>query len=437
MCILGLRSFAKAAAAFLMVGLASCGAPDKQSEKVLRVTRNIGGREGFRIHFEAWKAAFEKRNPDWTMELIDLGNASGADFYKSKIATGDLPDIVMTWQLAKFLSDGGHLVPLEDAFYTKFGIPPPPPYKGKRYTSQSGIQVQGMAINKKMWNDAGISTPPATWDEFLADLQKLKDKGYTPLVYGGKEWSATMPLFLSLAANLYHDRPAAGQSSFTKLRDERKVLFATDPTAKLVLQKVAEMMDRFVLKGAGSDGYNEEQRDFYTGKGATWLMGCWLGGDLEPHKVGFEVEYWPIPSMTGKTPIFVQTSEVPNGWAITASATGEKLAKARAAMELFYDPHVYQLFLNGEMQLGLAEKVDAKAPKSDLPAVKCFVDSMVNNVKKYGTTPGWHLALDDFPPLSFEHVMRAVSQEMLAGNRDFDKLLKMLDDDWDQGRKGE
>lgn len=420
----------------LLALLTGCGAPDKQ-EKVLRVTRNIGGREGFRIHFEAWKAAFEKQHTDWKMELIDLGNASGADFYKSKIATGDLPDIVMTWQLAKFLSDGGHLVPLDDAYYTKFGIPLPPPYKGKRYTSQGGIQVQGMAINKKTWNDAGITTPPATWDEFLADLQKLKDKGYTPLVYGGKEWSSSQPLFLSFAANLYHDRPTAEKPSFTKLRDERKVMFATDPTAKLAMQKIAEMMERFVLKGAGSDGYNEEQRDFYAGKGATWLMGCWLGGDLEPHKVNFEVEYWPIPSMTGKPPIFIQTSEVPSGWAITTSATGGKLAKARSAMELFYDPQVYQLFLNGEMQIGAAEKLEVKAPKSASAPVQKFVDNMVANVKKYGTTPGWHIALDDIPPLSFENAMRAVSQEMLAGNRDFDKLLKMLDDDWDQGRKGE
>jgi len=425
------------AGALLLVLLAACSAPEKQAEKVIRVTRNIGGREGFRIHFEAWKAAFEKQNPGWKMELIDLGNASGADFYKSKIATGDLPDIVMTWQLAKFLSDGGHLIPLSDEFYGKFGIPPPPPYKGKRYTTQSGIQVQGLAVNRKMWNDAGITEPPATWDEFLADLQKVKDRGYTPLVYGGKDWSAFMPLFLSLAANLYHDRPTPGKPSFTKLRDERKVLFATDPTARLILQRVAELMDRFVPKGAGSDGYNEQQRDFYGGKGATWMMGCWLGGDLEPHQVDFEVEYWPVPSMTGKSPVFIQTSEIPNGWAITTSASGEKLTKAISALELFFDPQVYQLFLNGEMQIGLAERVNAKAPKCASAPVQKFVDSMVASVKRYGTTPGWHNALDDFPPLSFEHVMRAVSQELLAGNRDYDKLLKMLDDEWDQGRKGE
>jgi ABC-type glycerol-3-phosphate transport system substrate-binding protein len=294
-----------------------------------------------------------------------------------------------------------------------------------------------MAINKKMWNDVGITEPPATWKEFLDGLQKLEDKGYTPLVYGGRDWSAFMPLTMSLATNLYHDRPTDEKPSFTRLRDQGKVRFATDATARLILKNVAELLERFAPKGAGSDGYNEQQRDFYTGKGATWIMGCWLGGDLESHKVDFEVDYWPIPSMTGQTPVFVQSSEIPNGWAITTSAKGEKLAKAKSAMELFFDPHVYQLFLNGEMQIGLAEKVDAKAPQSNSPMVQKFADHMVANVKKYGTTQGFHISLDDFPPLTFEHVTRAVSQELLAGNRDYDKLLKMLDDEWDQGRKGE
>jgi raffinose/stachyose/melibiose transport system substrate-binding protein len=420
----------------LVAFLSGCGS-GVTNEKVLRVTRNIGGREGFRIHFDAWKAEFEKRNAGWKMELIDLGNASGADFYKARIATGDLPDIVMTWQLAKLLSDGGHLVPLEDEFYKKFGIPPPPPYKGKCYTSQSGTQVQGIAINKKMWADAGITEPPATWDEFVAGLQKVKDKGHMPLVYGGKDWSASQPFFLCLAANLYHQRPAAGTLSFTKLRDEKKFFFSTDPTSKLILKNIAHLIENFAPKGCASDGYNEQQRDFYGGKGATWMMGCWLGGDLEPHKVNFDIEYWPIPSMTGKPPVFVDTSQMPNGWAITTSATGEKLEKARSAMDCFFDAQVYQLFLNGEMQLGLAEKIPVKGPKCNWAPAQHFVESMSANVKKYGTTPGMHLALDDFPPLTFEHVTKAICQELLAGNRDFDKLLKMLDDEWEQGRKGE
>jgi len=430
---------------FLLLGVATvlaAAAPlgcrrSDEGKQVIRVTRNIGGREGFRIHFEAWKATFEKQNPGWTMELVDLGNAEGSEFYKSRIATGDLPEVVMTWQLAKMLADSGHLVPLSDDYYTKFGIPAPPPYKGKRYTTQSGTQVQGIAVNKKMWNDVGITEPPKTWDEFLAGLRKLKAKGYMPLTYGGKDWTAHMPLAYGVATNLYHDRPAPGQPSLTQRRDQRKVLFATEPTMRVILKNVIDLLDEFAPKGCASDGYNEEQRDFYTGKAAAWIMGCWIGGDVEPNKVDFEIEYWPIPTMTGKAPLFLQTSEIPNGWAITTSASGEKLEKARAAVEAFYDAEVYQLFLNGESQVGLASKVPAKGPKSTWPSAQKFFDSMVANTATYGTTPGFHIALDDFPPQNFMVTLGAVCQEILAGNRDMDKLLKIIDDEWDAGRKGE
>ena len=100
----------------LSAGL-GCGG-GQESSKVIRVTRNIGGREGFRRHFDAWKAAFEKKNPGWIMELIDLGNMEGAEYYKSRIATGDLPEVVMTWEMSNFLADGGHLVPLPDSYYS-------------------------------------------------------------------------------------------------------------------------------------------------------------------------------------------------------------------------------------------------------------------------------------------------------------------------------
>ena len=58
-------------------------------------------------------------------------------------------------------------------------------------------------------------------------------------------------------------------------------------------------------------------------------------------------------------------------------------------------------------------------------------------VDEYGTTPGFHIALDDMPPpIFFSNTMKAVMQEILAGTRDVDKLLKMLDDDWDSALKG-
>jgi len=410
----------------------------QEEAKVIRVTRNIGGREGFRLHFDAWKATFERNNPGWLMELIDLGNMEGAEYYKSRIATGDLPEVIMTWEMSNFLADGGHLVPLPDSYYEKFGIPMPAPYKGSRYTTQGGLQIQGIVINKKMWDDIGVTGPPKTWDELFTALHKLKEKGYKPLVFGGREWSASMPLFYAIASDMCEriTTPQTSTPSWTIRRDKREVFFATDPLARQILDKMVYLLENFVDKGAGSDGYNEEQRDFYSGKGATWMMGCWMAGDIEPNKVEFDMAYWPVPSLVGRPPCFIQTSGMQSGWAMTASATGEKREKALNALETFYDPEVYQLFLNGECQFAEAAKVPVKGPKSSWPQAQRLIDNMKANLDRYGMTLGFHISLEDMPPATFTITLSRAMQEILAGNRDLDKILKMMDDDWDSARKG-
>lgn len=435
--IRSIRSITASLLAFIAILSAGCKSGEAD-ENAIHVTRNIGGRKGFRLHFEGWKAAFERDNPGWVMELIDLGNMEGAEYYKSRIATGDLPEVIMTWEMSNFLADGGHLVPLPDSYYEKYGIPLPAPYKGKRYTTQGGIQIQGIVINKSMWDDIGVSEPPATWDEWFAAFDKLRARGRRPLVFGGREWSAAQPLFYAIASDLY-DRTATAdlpRPSWTTRRDKGEVSFATEPLMRQIMKKMIYLLDHYVEKGALSDGYNEEQRDFYGGKGAAWMMGCWMAGDIEPNKVDFEMAYWPAPSLTGRPPIFIRTSGMQSGWAVTTSATGEKRSKAMAVMEAFYDPAVYQLFLNGECMFAEASKVPVKGPKSRWPPAQRLIDNMQRHLDHYGMTRGFHIALDDMPPPAFMQMMARVMQEILAGNKDVEKLLKMLDDDWDSARKG-
>ena len=64
---------------------AGIGCQSKQEDrKVIRVVRNIGGREGFRLHWEAWKEAFERDNPGWSLELINVGDNNGTSFYQTR-----------------------------------------------------------------------------------------------------------------------------------------------------------------------------------------------------------------------------------------------------------------------------------------------------------------------------------------------------------------
>lgn len=46
-------------------------------------------------------------------------------------------------------------------------------------------QVGGIFYNKDIFADCGITEVPTTWDEFMADCQIMKDKGYEPLALDG------------------------------------------------------------------------------------------------------------------------------------------------------------------------------------------------------------------------------------------------------------
>ena len=48
-------------------------------------------------------------------------------------------------------------------------------YGGKVYGIANGGNADGMAYNKRVWTEAGITEVPATPDEFLEDLQIIKD----------------------------------------------------------------------------------------------------------------------------------------------------------------------------------------------------------------------------------------------------------------------
>ena len=62
--------------------------------------------------------------------------------------------------------------------------------------------------------------------------------------------------------------------SWTVRRDRGEITFATDRLMRTIMANMIALLDNFVEKGSLSDGYNEEQRDFFNEHAATWMMGC-------------------------------------------------------------------------------------------------------------------------------------------------------------------
>ncbi|MDX6227641.1 MAG: raffinose/stachyose/melibiose transport system substrate-binding protein [Frankiales bacterium] len=58
---------------------------------------------------------------------------------------------------------------------------------GKVYGIPFSLGVVGFWYNKDQFTKAGITTPPATWTDLLADIGKLKAAGETPIAVGAKD----------------------------------------------------------------------------------------------------------------------------------------------------------------------------------------------------------------------------------------------------------
>jgi raffinose/stachyose/melibiose transport system substrate-binding protein len=137
---------------------------------------------------------FEAKNPNVTIKATVLEN----DAYKAKLTTltqsGKAPDIFASW-------GGGVLKQQIDAGLVKditgdvadvlpnFTPAALSAYQldGKTYGLPTDIGMVGFWYNKKLFEKAGITEPPATWTAFLEDVKKLKAAGVTPIALAGKE----------------------------------------------------------------------------------------------------------------------------------------------------------------------------------------------------------------------------------------------------------
>lgn len=70
-------------------------------------------------------------------------------------------------------------------------------YKGALTGLSYGASARAVFYNTDAWTKAGIANPPATWDEFVADLEKIKSSGAAkiPFYYEGKGQEAMAAWF--------------------------------------------------------------------------------------------------------------------------------------------------------------------------------------------------------------------------------------------------
>ncbi|MEZ5824810.1 MAG: extracellular solute-binding protein [Geminicoccaceae bacterium] len=224
-----------------------------------------------------------------------------------RAAGNSLPDVFSYWAGARvqFVVDSGSLHPI-DAMWDANGLgdvvaapvaESATLYDGKRYLVPFNYHYAGMFYNRQVLADAGVTEMPATWDDFLALCETLKEKGVTPIALGSKNrWPAQFwfdYLLLRTAGPDYRAKLMSGDASYAD-------------------GEVAAAMD--LWKGLFDKGYFAENANAATwtdasdkvarGEAAmtlmgTWITGYWNGIGLVP---GEDYDFFEFPKIADGVP---------------------------------------------------------------------------------------------------------------------------------------
>ncbi len=277
--------------------------------------------------------AFVAENPNVTIEITVLENEA----FKSRLVTvmqaGDPPDLFQSW-------GGGVLWAYADAglvrdisaelegewrdsisaqaaleLYGKDGA-----YYGVPWT----WGAVGMFFNRDLFTQAGLDpdNPPATWTDFLAAVQTLKDAGITPIALGeGDKWPGHFWwVYLALRIgggdaflSAYSREGAFTDAPFVEAGEYLSQLVALEP----------------FQEGFLANGYGQQAGLVGDGIAAMELMGQWAPAvqvdNSEQGGIGESLDWFPFPTVEGGLGNATDVLGGGDGYAVGANAPDETI----------------------------------------------------------------------------------------------------------------
>ena len=140
-------------------------------------------------------------------------------------------------------------------------------YNGKQYGVPWDMGMIGFWYNKALFEQAGITAPPATWDEYLDAVTKLRAAGIDPLAIAGKDKWPSMHLWTYLVL-----RTGGGEALSEMIQSGD---WNTDACTKAGEEVVKLNALNPYQEGYRSADYNAEAASVGNGKAAMELMGQW------------------------------------------------------------------------------------------------------------------------------------------------------------------
>ena len=248
-------------------------------------------------------ADFEAAYPDIDVKF-NLYDHEAFKVAMRNFLVSDAPDLI-TWNAGnrmKVFVDLGLLDDVSDVWeaeglYEKMpAVVGASSVDGKQYGVPYAYYAWGFYYRKDLFEKAGITETPTTWEEFKQVGEKLNAAGITPVTIGTK--------------NLW---PAAGWFDFLNLRInglefhadlmEGKIAY-TDERVKRVFEKWAELVEAdFFIENHPAYSFQEALPFMNQGEAAMYLLAPFIVS-MFPEDVRKQVEWFPFPIIDPEVGIY-------------------------------------------------------------------------------------------------------------------------------------
>lgn len=362
---------------------------------------------------------------------VVLDTIPGADYQQKLqtiINTPQAPDVFFNWgggSIKPFVK-AGLLLPLDDLMAKDPGLKSnflptvldSASVDGKHYgIPMRGTQPVLLFSNKNVLADAGVQ-PPKTWDDLLAVVKKLKEKGKTPIALGGGDQWPTLMWF-----EYVYDR-VAGPELFQKALGGDKSAWA-GPDSKKALGMLKQLVD------AGAFGTKFDSVKYTNGqsvalvsrgKAGFELMGSWYYSQQQQDAKEFAEKglgYSTFPTIAGgKGDPADIVGNTNNFYSVM------KKAKHPEAIARFLKLMYSAEFAKASLAIGnLPTTTNAGTfidSASASPAYSHFQYDMVKQA------PSFQLSWDQAYPQSASTAMHQAVQQFFDGQIDADGFIKAM-----------
>ncbi|MGW1724858.1 extracellular solute-binding protein [Streptomyces sp. NPDC002306] len=176
---------AAASALGMTAALGGCGLGDGSDEVTLRlVAADYGDSEATSSqgYWDALVKAYEAKHPDVKVDVTVYSWNDVDRKVKELVAAGDAPDMAQTGAYADYAAKGllyqaGEVlsIPVQADFNAQ--LAQAGEVSGVQYGMPFAASTRLLFYNKSLFDQAGITTAPTTWEELAADAKALKGKG--------------------------------------------------------------------------------------------------------------------------------------------------------------------------------------------------------------------------------------------------------------------